>query len=141
MLGRPAIAVLFFVAACTSQHDPNAIEVAAEDCYACHVADYEGATMPPHVGNKPTTCGDCHGTESWTPALDGDHPEDAFTCLDCHDPDLGPTTGGMDVSCIGCHTGEHDRAEMDDKHQEESRYMWDDSRPAFCRDCHPRGRN
>jgi hypothetical protein len=151
MRRRHAILALALLTACTQPHDPGAVEVRSDDCYTCHVAEYEATTMPPHPGNKPTTCGDCHGTTAWTPALDGDHPEDAFpinggphgdiTCLDCHDPDLGPSIGGMDVSCIGCHTGEHDRTEMDDKHDEEPRYMWDESRPAFCRDCHPRGRD
>jgi hypothetical protein len=145
----PAILVVLF--ACNPAHDPGAIEVRGEDCYACHVAEYEATTAPPHPGNKPTTCGDCHSTLAWTPALEGDHPENAFpinggphgaiTCLECHDPDLGASSAGMNVSCIGCHTGEHDRARMDDKHQEESRYRWDDARPAFCRDCHPRGLN
>jgi hypothetical protein len=146
------LSILLAVVACTQPHDPGAIEVRGdEDCVTCHLADYEATTMPVHTGSKPTTCADCHTTTAWVPALDGDHPEDAFPinggdhgdikCLECHDPDLGSSSDGMNVSCIGCHTGEHDRAEMDDKHHEEPRYQWDDSRPAFCRDCHPRGSN
>jgi hypothetical protein len=47
----------------------------------------------------------------------------------------------MNVSCIGCHTGEHSMTRMNDQHHEVGDYDWDESRPAFCRDCHPRGRN
>jgi hypothetical protein len=145
------VALLVALAACAQDHAPGVIEVQGDEaCVACHLADYEQTTDPVHAGTKPTTCGDCHSTSSWTPALDGDHPESAFpidsgpheriACLDCHVPDLGPSTDGVNVSCIGCHTGEHSRAEMDDKHDEEPRYQWDEARPAFCRDCHPRGR-
>jgi hypothetical protein len=157
-----AVAVLA-TASCLQQHDAALVEVAQEDCYTCHRADYERAgtspstevgclsvTAPIHVGTKPTTCASCHTTEAWCPALDGAHPESAFPiargahempCLDCHVPELGSSTGGMNVSCIGCHTGEHSMARMNDKHREENDYTWQPDRPAFCRDCHPRGDN
>lgn len=140
-------------AACVQpSHDPLAQEVARRDCYTCHRSDYEDATDPVHVGNNPTTCWECHSTDAWEPALEGgDHPENEFpinngphesiTCTDCHDPSLGSSIGGMNVSCIGCHTGEHSMSRMNAQHDEVGNYHWDESRPAFCRDCHPRGLN
>ncbi|MBP6628388.1 MAG: hypothetical protein KBG28_05555 [Kofleriaceae bacterium] len=128
-------------------------EVKQDDCYTCHVADYEGATMPPHVGIRPTTCAGCHwSTDDWHDAFDGIHPEDKFPiargkhampCLDCHRPDLlGENwSGGANVSCIDCHSGEHSMARMNDKHNEERDYRWQPNRPAFCLECHPRGRD
>lgn len=118
------------------------------DCYTCHQSDYETVIEPPHVGEKPTTCNDCHRTDAWVPALDGgDHPEAEFpirseahsgiACVDCHLPELGSNVGGANVSCIECHT----RGPMDDKHHEVSGYGWDATRPQFCRDCHARGQN
>ncbi len=144
------VVMIALLSACAQQHAAGVIEVQGdEDCVSCHLADYQATIDPVHPGSKPTTCGDCHMTSSWTPALDGVHPENAFPtnngphervrCLECHVPELGPSTGGMNVSCIGCHTGEHSRSRMDDKHHEEARYQWDESRPAFCRDCHARG--
>jgi hypothetical protein len=99
----------------------------------------------------PTTCIDCHTTRAWTPALMGTHPEgrfpiaggphSGFQCLDCHDPDLGASTGGMNTDCVGCHTGEHTRARMDRVHEGESGYPTGAAPPNFCLDCHPAGRN
>jgi hypothetical protein len=147
-----AVAAATAGAGCLRDHPGALADVGQQDCYACHQADYEGATNPVHVGNNPTTCWECHSTDAWQPALAGGaHPEDKFpiaggahapfACTDCHLPELGSSTNGGNVTCIGCHTGAHDRSLMDEHHAEVPEYQWDDARPAFCRDCHPRGRN
>lgn len=147
-----AVLLLALLVACTQQHDPGVVEVGLNDCYACHRSDYEAVVEPPHVGEKPTTCGDCHATAYWVPALDGgNHPETAFpirggahsgiACTDCHLPELGTNAGGQNVSCIDCHTGHHSMALMNEKHHEVDDYSWDEANPTFCRQCHPRGQN
>jgi hypothetical protein len=139
--------LLLSAAACTLDHAPGLQEVGRDDCYSCHQADYEGAANPVHVGQKPTTCGDCHLTTGWRPAIGGGHPESLFpinggphggiACLSCHNLDLGPVST-ENVDCIGCHT--HNQAEMADKHHEVGGYSWQPSDHDFCRTCHPNGR-
>lgn len=135
-----------------ASHDPGVVEVGQRDCYTCHRSDFEDPATnaeEPHLGVKPTRCGDCHSNDFWDPALDGgEHPERAFpidggphgeiACTDCHVPGAGTSAGGANVSCIGCH--EHAQGRVEDQHDEVSRFDYDPSRPAFCRDCHPRGR-
>lgn len=135
---------------CSSCHggDPAVYAGTPTECVGCHGADYDASPYPGHDG-FPTTCIDCHTTAAWTPAVGGAHPEDRFPlrdkhdyeCLDCHDPDLGPSTGGENTDCVGCHEGEHTRARMDDKHREEPDYPTGDAPPNFCIECHPDGRN
>lgn len=130
----------------TAGYDPGATPT---ECVGCHLADYQSSPFPGHDA-FPTTCQDCHSTVAWTPASGG-HPEAAFPitrgdhrdieCLDCHDPALGSYVDGFNADCVGCHTGEHTRARMDDEHLGEVRdYPGDDSRPNFCLRCHPAGR-
>jgi nitrate/TMAO reductase-like tetraheme cytochrome c subunit len=47
---------------------------------------------------------------------------------------------GENTDCVGCHDGEHTRAEMDAKHREERDYPSGDAPPNFCLDCHKDGR-
>ena len=151
------VALSFAATACFQQHDPGVVETRGNDCYTCHRTEYEAAgrqtlntagclsTVPPiHVGDKPLTCADCHNTDAWCPALDGVHPETEFPiqrgphqgeeCLDCHSLP-GPSTGGMNVSCVTCHTRSWYVSEHDDGPG------WNDSNPTFCRNagCHPDG--
>jgi len=145
---RSLVFVSLLTVAC-SQHQDGAVEVSRRDCYTCHRADYEATTNPVHPGSRPTTCWQCHTTNAWRPAADGIHPESAFpiqsgphrdfTCLDCHDLDRGSYVDGANTDCIGCHTGAHTRAKMDDQHNEEPGYVWNDAQPSFCLTCHPRG--
>jgi len=119
-------------------------------CVTCHEYDYQNTQDPRHPGQYPQTCGDCHMTTAWRPALEGMHPNSRFPitsgahehigCIDCHDPMLGSSVGGANTDCIGCHTGKHSRAKMDEEHHEVGGYSWDASRPSFCLDCHPNGR-
>jgi hypothetical protein len=120
------------------------------DCYACHRANYQAA--PNHVGVRATTCADCHRIADWKGLLPGTHPEGSFVitagphratlCADCHDPDINKdSTGGNNVTCIGCHTGAHAMGTMSAKHSGVMKFHWDAARPTFCRDCHPLGLN
>lgn len=141
--------LLALVCACAREHATEAVEVRGTDCVTCHLAQYQSAN-PPHVGNFPQTCADCHSTSSWIPALGGAHPEASFpiasgahqgiTCQDCHDSSKGTSVGGANTDCIGCHTGEHSQTRMANAHGGVSRYMWDATMPHFCLSCHPSGR-
>jgi hypothetical protein len=111
-----------------------------DDCFACHQSDYERE----HAGTGfPTTCGSCHTNDSWEGATFADHDAVAFpifsgahrgrwdSCQTCH------TTANdfRSFTCFNCH--EHDRARMDEKHREESGYVYQSN---ACYSCHPRGR-
>lgn len=140
--------LLLGLVGCLQEHSPTTIEVRIEThCYECHRTDYELAA---NHSARSTTCADCHRLRDWKGINGGVHPEARFVighgphaavmCADCHDPDISPdSTRGLNVSCIGCHTGAHSMARMQDKHHEQAGYRWDPARPAFCRDCHPRG--
>lgn len=120
------------------------------ECVGCHLADYQASSFFGHE-SYPTTCEGCHTTAGWVPATGGGHPEDRFpiaveahspfTCSQCHDTTLGSHVDGMNTDCVGCHTGEHTRAEMDPKHREVAGYPTGDAAPNFCLDCHPSGQN
>jgi hypothetical protein len=128
--------------------DPPVYEGTPRECVGCHREDYDTSPYPGHDA-FPTTCVDCHTTTAWTPALEAAHPNDRFPlgekhdypCLDCHNPDLGPSTGGMNTDCVGCHEGEHTRDRMDREHNEEPDYPTGPAPPNFCLDCHPDGRH
>jgi hypothetical protein len=142
------IAIGALAAACGRGHDGARLEVRQADCVVCHRADYQAVTQPPHAGVFPESCGECHSTMAWHPAL-GLHPEDAFpirsgphvvvTCADCHDATRGAYAEGANTSCVGCHTGEHARARVDDQHRGIPDYAFDAATPSFCLSCHPKG--
>jgi hypothetical protein len=60
-------------------------------------------------------------------------------CSDCHDPTLGSPLGGLNADCVGCHTGDHARARMDQTHQLVPGYAFVTGSPGFCLSCHPSG--
>jgi hypothetical protein len=141
---------------CIHCHDPSrgpSIEGQNTDCIGCHTGEHEQSEVDPiHGGvpdyrfqpDVPNFCLGCHPDGR----AEG-HPESAFpisrgahsgiACGDCHDASLGPSTGGQNVSCIGCHTGEHSMARMADRHSEVGGYRWQPDNPDFCRSCHPNG--
>jgi hypothetical protein len=98
-------------------------------------------------------CADCHGSKNWSPPENPSlHPErdfsintaphSGYTCSDCHDPEIdAASAAGFNTNCVGCHTGAHTLAVMDEVHKEEADYPIGDPRPNFCLDCHPDGRN
>jgi hypothetical protein len=131
---------------------PPVYQGASTVCVGCHQSDYDNSPYPGH-SDFATTCENCHTTTAWTPATGGKHPEDAFPiesgahskyrddCVSCHNSDLGSPAGGEDTDCVGCHDGDHSRAKMDAKHNEEPDYPNGTAPPNFCLDCHADGRN
>jgi hypothetical protein len=121
-------------------------------CVDCHQTDYDNSPFFGHDAFA-TTCHDCHTTNAWKPAVGGTHPENAFPiangphskygddCRSCHNPDLGSSVDGENADCVGCHDGEHSRARMDAKHNEEGDYPTGAAPPNFCLDCHADGQN
>lgn len=150
-MNRLALAMLAAAALASGcrSHPGNAIEVATPDCISCHEDDYRAADDPPHAGRYPETCGDCHSTSAWEPAVGFGHPEAFFPisrgahegilCVDCHDPARGDSTAGANTDCVGCHTGEHARDEVDSQHGGVPDYQFDADMPNFCLSCHPDG--
>lgn len=111
-------------------------------CSACHQTDYNNTTNPNHfAAGFPNTCEDCHTTNGWHPAsfdhdnqyfpiYSGEHSGKWNTCSDCH-----TIANNFAVfSCIGCH--EHNKPDMDDKHQGVQGYVYNS---ADCFACHPTG--
>ncbi|MGE0404564.1 MAG: hypothetical protein AB7T06_48085 [Kofleriaceae bacterium] len=134
--------------ACMESHPPGVQPLANEDCYTCHVADFQAA--PGHSARS-TACDNCHRTHGWAPAL-SDHPDTAFPiaagphrdakCLVCHDLDsTQPSTAGANTNCIQCHP---DDSEQKSGHVGATSltgtpYSYDSATPNFCLSCHPKG--
>lgn len=142
--------------ACAKCHgvgaDPLTAPRPSTACFSCHQANYTTASsIVPGHGSFSQICTDCHTTNGWKPALAGAHPEakfpittgahKIFTCVDCHNPALGASTGGKNTDCIGCHTGQHRRTSMDAKHAGVKNYPTGAAPPNFCLACHPNGKN
>jgi hypothetical protein len=135
-------------------HDDGFRDVRADDCSACHLVEYQTTSRPPHLAvGYSQACAVCHGSKNWRPPESPDlHPDDDFSittaphtgyaCSDCHDPELDiASAAGLNTNCVGCHTGAHTLAVMDEVHKDELDYPIGDPRPNFCLDCHPDGRN
>jgi hypothetical protein len=137
------------VAACTSPSGTALQDVRTSDCVTCHLAAFNGTSNPVHPGFMPMTCGDCHTTHAWMPALAGGHPESKFPvadgvhnlgCTSCHNVALGSSTGGQNTDCIGCHDGNHVQGKTDPLHTDVRAYVFNAATPHFCLTCHPDGR-
>lgn len=149
LTGRSLIAAASLVLASCRSHPSAAVEVLQEDCASCHMSDYLAANDPVHVDRMPDTCADCHTINAWRPAVGYGHPEAFFPiargdhqgikCLECHEPERGPDAAGANTDCIGCHTGDHEQAEMDEAHGGVAEYAFDSQTPNFCLSCHPDG--
>ncbi|MBI5180640.1 MAG: hypothetical protein HZA05_04465, partial [Nitrospirae bacterium] len=81
-------------------------------CYDCHKARYDSTTNPNHgASNFPTTCEQCHRTNSWRPAtfshtkfpLVGIHA--TLQCSICHQ---GGKYTGLSSDCYSCHKAKYD---------------------------------
>ncbi len=126
--------------ACSSCHGPSPgfeplfNPVDQNDCVTCHLSDYNQE----HSGTGfPTTCIDCHGTDTWEGAtfdhasfadgyqLVGAH--EALTCSSCHGPSPGfePLFNPVDENdCITCHQTKYNEAHLGTGY------------PTTCIDCH-----
>lgn len=126
---------------CYLCHAGNYINT-ANTCAGCHSADYNSTTDPPHATAKfPTDCESCHTETVWSPSTfnhdaqyfpiySGEHRGEWNSCADCH---TEPTNYSV-FSCILCH--EHNKTEMDNKHNEVTGYVYNS---VNCLACHPTG--
>ena len=108
----------------------------ADDCVACHRSDYDAE----HGGSGfPMDCLACHTPFTWDgasfdhtfPIFSGPHAFGRWdSCADCH-----TVPNDFDTfSCFACHR----QTQMDDKHQNQSGYLYDSP---TCLSCHPTGRH
>lgn len=151
--GLFTIAFALSLVACEKVHQVQG--VVTEDCARCHASDFQSANDPVHTSDPELyhqRCGDCHDTTSWSPALDGPHPEERFTlkgshnyaCLDCHNFERGDTSEeGADADCVGCHDGAHTPEVALGRHEkipsfEIEEYVFNE--PPWCMECHWGGR-
>jgi hypothetical protein len=111
-------------------------------CVGCHQKNYDQTTNPNHATAQfATTCADCHSQNAWSPATfdhdgqffpvySGKHKNTWTNCNECH---TTPNNYAA-FSCIDCH--DHNKTDMDNKHQGISGYQYNS--PA-CLSCHPDG--
>jgi hypothetical protein len=110
MLGTGA-----FLAACSSPGETLAkVDDDPQACASCHMDDFSRVRKPPHIGQKPTTCGICHKQADWHPSilnhswpLTGAHAN-AASCFECHKGDP-PEFRGTPKLCFGCHAADYQR--------------------------------
>jgi hypothetical protein len=120
------------------------------DCIGCHLGTHVQANTDWRHGGVvdysfradiPNDCLRCHpqGTaphhpEALFPIQSGAHR--GILCGQCHDARLGPSTGGQNTNCLGCHP----QAQIDPHHRDVRSYVYDATMPHFCLRCHPSGR-
>ncbi len=101
---------------CESCHGDNVYQGKSEDCFACHLADYNGAASPEHKNaGFPTECDTCHGTSTWDGAtfdhgatdfpLTGAHKSEP--CDSCHGDGVYQ---GKSTECFECHGPDYNGA-------------------------------
>ena len=90
--------------ACQKCHIDHVLQGTPSDCFACHSAN------DTHKGRLGNSCGTCHTTAGWAPAL-YDHNLSAFklsgqhvtvTCSKCH---INHVLQGTPTNCYACHAG------------------------------------
>jgi hypothetical protein len=86
----------------------------SQECSSCHLADYQNAANPVHIGSViPLSCEMCHTTNTgWAPAsfpihnniypLIGAHAAIASSCNSCHNGNYSNTPN----DCYGCHSSD-----------------------------------
>ncbi len=100
---------------CNSCHADGVFKGKPTSCAACHQADFDQTTDPPHAASGfATTCATCHSTASWTGAtfdhnatqfpLTGAHL--AVTCAGCH---ADGVFKGKPTACVACHQPDFDK--------------------------------
>jgi hypothetical protein len=132
------------ITTCVSCHVSGLTEPLSTDCYSCHQNDYLSATNPSHQNSGfSTNCEECHTIDpDWKPAefkthdalffpiYSGKHNGEWNNCTDCHTQAENYSV----FSCTDCH--EHNRAEMDDEHDDVAGYSYNST---SCFACHPSG--
>lgn len=132
------------IISCNDCHTPGTFDGLSQDCISCHTDDYQNANNPSHVSlNFPENCTECHTTDpGWKPAdyrdhdlfsfpiYSGEHRGEWNDCADCHQT----ASDYAQFTCISCH--EHNRADMDDEHNDVGGYLYESY---ACLECHPLG--
>jgi hypothetical protein len=94
---------------CSQCHTNNAFKSTPQDCYTCHVSNFNAVQNPNHLAGKYShQCLTCHNTNVWTPStfnhattvfpLVGAHL--AVPCASCH---VNNVYAGLHQNCIDCH--------------------------------------
>lgn len=126
-------------------------------CYACHADAYrDPATHPDHDGDPadptrpplPRTCGTCHRTSGWRPAVFTPTVLTGLAVAPGHDARFVVSTGAhRDLACASCHVDARrpNRARCDGCHPpralvDHPRAARTGGRASTCLGCHPRGR-
>jgi len=118
--------------ACHGNQPPNQYAATSTECIACHRADFQGATAPPHGGFS-TDCRRCHVgvPDRWRASafvhtarfpLAGAHS--AVDCADCHRGGYQGTA----ADCYSCHRADYE-ASRDPNHVASGF-------PTQCQTCH-----
>jgi len=82
--------------ACHRGQQPNQYVTTPTECGPCHIASYQAAKNPDHVGRGfSQRCDDCHTAAAWRPATGVDHSLTRFPLTGAH----------QSVSCARCHVG------------------------------------
>lgn len=92
---------------CEACHTGGVFTGLSRDCFACHMAEYNGAQDHLAFG-YPTNCEQCHNTSAWVPA-NFRHNGISSSCDVCHlddylntnDPDH--QAAGFPTNCAACH--------------------------------------
>ena len=99
---------------CARCHPGGTYTNAPTQCVGCHLADFTGATNPPHSSGFSTECQTCHSTTAWEPAnfnhaaafpLTGAHS--TVPCANCHP---GNNYANTPRECSGCHLDDYNTA-------------------------------
>jgi hypothetical protein len=102
---------------CIACHANNRFAGTPAQCYACHTADFQKSSNPPHVQlGLPRECGSCHSTTDWSNAkfdhtlyahwpLQGKHA--AVMCAQCHTNNSYVSTP---TDCYSCHKADFQSA-------------------------------
>ena len=111
-LSSVAFLLALATGACASNDtSPATAETDPQACSTCHMSEFTAVKNPPHLGQKPTTCGTCHSQADWHPSvlthswpLNGAHAK-KDACFECHKGD--PTVyQGTPKACFGCHAAD-----------------------------------
>lgn len=106
---------------CEACHGAGQVPPDPQDCYACHMRDYQSVSRPPHVANAfDTDCRVCHDVTGFTDPDFYNHGESGFpiqgghsnvSCQSCH---YAANYRGLARECFVCHSGEYYETESPD---------------------------
>jgi len=101
---------------CGECHPGGQFDDTPELCVACHLADFEGASEPPHEASTfGQDCASCHVEAGWSPStfdhldiwpITGRHA--TASCVSCH---VGGAYADTASTCEGCHLPDYSLSE------------------------------